>query len=334
MYGMLLECNKNRENKYLLQYHSNQEGILTWIAFEREYNHDGMGELKQYDLEEQIGKTYKENYPGGLHKYLDDYQVALAEYNVLAEEDAYSERKAKDKLLMNLVHATAIAHLVQVCRDKKEWTLGEAATYIKRNSHLVKDYNLTPSVRKKVRSHVPAPAPEPPASAMLKATTMVNDKQNSESQEDWLGEDQARTLLHTMAETTRYTHVFNVMQHRPFRDNMHIPTEIWRRLEPEFQTRIREIRGELSNRDKRTSNTTPSTCPPAPILPPQYPKTEPVRVTHVLGGQEHEEYLYDSDSTDDDACHRLTFHSTTRHESAKDTNTDLQVRAHLEYGQA
>ena len=334
LYGMILGSNKDRENKFLLQYQPNSDGILTWIDFEKEYKNDGIGELKKYALDEQIGKSYKENYPGGLHKYLDDYEVAIEHYNVLDPQDSYSSTKAKDKLLMNLVYVTAITHLLQVCRDHKDWSLKQTVTYIKQNSHLIKDHNLTPSLRRKERTRSHAPTQEPPASAMLKATTMVDDATEATactSQTDWLEEDSARTLLHTMADATSYVHVYNVMQNRPFRDNLHIPTEIWRRLEPEFQTRIREIRNEV-NRSNRPS--VPPTRPQAPSIPDQYPKTETTKVTHVQGGQDDDDYSYYSDSTDED-MYRLQYHvGTTRGEDENNANNDLQVRAHLEYGSA
>ena len=130
LYGMLVSSNrKDGEQKILLKYEHNQDGIAAWIEFLRDYDNNGSEEVRASKLEALVAVKYTYKYPGGFLKYIDTLQANLNELDILLPGQ-YTESRKKRTLYQNIKDAKTLTHLIQSCKDR-DLSYQEAATYLR-----------------------------------------------------------------------------------------------------------------------------------------------------------------------------------------------------------
>ena len=323
LYGILVTTNRNRDNKHILKYANSQDGISTWIAFRKSYAHDGSKELKIEKLEDAINTAFTAEYSGGMQQYIDDFQTTMERIDTLAPED-YSDDKKKRLLIRNVRHVQEIAHLVQRCRDDESMSYDDAAAYLRVNSILIDTLSR--------------PTKKASPSTMLRVET--NSRHQEEELESELDIEETYALVNHMIAETSISHAYNALTSRTLRENLRIPNAIWRRLEPELQEKIREIRDEIHREGKPKSspshystrdNNSRHDKASDEILPSQYPNKKPtqpsVKSMINLVGQ------LDDPSDDSDTDNECLAYNVTR-DDEEDTSQDIEIRVHLEHAKA
>ena len=127
---MLVSSNrKDGEQKILLKYEHNQDGIAAWIEFLRDYDNNGSEEVRASKLEALVAVKYTYKYPGGFLKYIDTLQANLNELDILLPGQ-YTESRKKRALYQNIRDVKTLTHLIQLCKDR-DLSYQEAATYLR-----------------------------------------------------------------------------------------------------------------------------------------------------------------------------------------------------------
>jgi hypothetical protein len=143
-----------------------------------------------------------------------------------------------------------------------------------------------------------------------------------------------------MVSETSELHVYNALQSQSLRDQLHIPYQIWKKLEPALKKRIDEVRGEIRAEEAEKSKSrviskpyTTSQQTSAPV-PQQYPNMVGVQ-PHTLVAAKHVAIDETSDSeTDDDVFHMYTVYTAHMYMCTSDFSADIEIRVHLEYAVA
>jgi hypothetical protein len=236
----------------------------------------------------------------------------------------YSNYRMKSTLLRNLRKVSNIDHMLEKCREDPNMTYEECAAYLRRNSIWIDHANeVNKSSRiMNVQGSLPQSSPE----------------------KDY---NETCRLFHSMAEDGGYFNTYKVFNTRSFRENLSIPDQIWKELEPVMKDKITEIRSKL-RKNQPSSNTTAPTSQSS--IPKQYPTmTQQDKKVNLVTHMEDLTMDDKEEDTDDDML--MTYAMMTRvtactmdppgntdylvkekentHEVSKDN--DLEVRAHFEY---
>ena len=101
LYGILVTATKDMQHKIILKYEANQDGILAWDEFKKDFAHDGSEDLKIEQLEAQVHQPYSAREPGGMAAYIDKFQAYIAELETMIPAD-YTNARKKRLLLTNI----------------------------------------------------------------------------------------------------------------------------------------------------------------------------------------------------------------------------------------
>ena len=72
LYDMTVGCNeKDGERMFILKYKASQDEIMAWNEFLRDYDSNGLEEVRMNKLESLINVKYHSRHPGGFLKYID-----------------------------------------------------------------------------------------------------------------------------------------------------------------------------------------------------------------------------------------------------------------------
>ena len=134
MYSLLRMTTRGVENRILDKYSKTADGFLAWIEFIERYSCNGSKEVKVETLELEISKPCTATYPGGLERYIDDFQINMSQLDVLRTDVELSDASKKRMLLRNLREVPGIAHLLQSCKDNPDRSYEETATYLQVNT--------------------------------------------------------------------------------------------------------------------------------------------------------------------------------------------------------
>ena len=129
----------------------------------------------------------------------------MAQLEVM-DPDYTSPVKMKRMLLANIRNATGITHLIQTCKDNKDWSYTHTAAYLRRNYILIDRANQKKAPTRLM--HVTDPS--------IPQMTM---------------EDVAK-VFSTMVEESGIEATYRVFNARTFRDRLGIPAAIWNGMEP------------------------------------------------------------------------------------------------------
>ena len=210
---------RTQQQKTLIKFQASKDGILAWDEFVEEYDFGGSRELRIEQLEALAYKPYSSKETGGIVKYIDTFEVIVQELESIAPLD-YSDSRKKRLLLANIREAAGVAHLIQKCRDNEYMKYAACAAYLRKNAILIDHAN-----------QFKAP------SRLMHVEQNTHD--TPEDQPKTL--DQVSPLFHAMAIEDGLETAYNVFNTRTFRDQLSIPTAIWKELEPEIKEKINEI---------------------------------------------------------------------------------------------
>ena len=101
LYGILVTATKDMQHKIILKYEVNQDGILAWDEFKKDFAYDGSEDLKIEQLEAQVHQPYSPRKPGGMAGYIDKFQAYIAELETMIPAD-YTNARKKTLLLTNI----------------------------------------------------------------------------------------------------------------------------------------------------------------------------------------------------------------------------------------
>ena len=245
LYGMLMSSNrKDGKQKIILKYETSQDGIAAWIEFIRDYDNNGSEEVRATKLENLVSMKYSYKYPGGFLKYIDTLQANLNELDILLPGQ-YSESHKKRILFRNIKEIKTLKHLIQSCKDR-EMSYQEAATYLRIHGAELDEEDQDTRKKNQVEKEVG---------------------------DNYLSYEDTRSTYVMMAEEHGARNAFKVLNSSPrFRESLNIHYKIWKRLSEEIQNKIRKIREEVKEENKKEQSTPAS----SKNIPPQYGLTKKV----------------------------------------------------------
>jgi hypothetical protein len=87
LYGALLRaCQSGVRRRMLMENRSKQDGIRSWCQLVQQYEMDGNQNIRIKKLENVITTVFHRNYRGGLVKWIQDYEDAFTELNLLGQK--------------------------------------------------------------------------------------------------------------------------------------------------------------------------------------------------------------------------------------------------------
>ena len=307
-----MTATSHMQNKIIIKYQGNQDGILAWIEFKKEYGYEGSKDLRIEYLEGIAQKPYTNNTPGGLGSYIDHFQAHIGELETIVPNE-YTDAKKKRLLLSNIREADGVAHLLQKCRDDPSMSLETCATYIKEYAALVEKTNQV----------------KPPRSLMHVAESYESDSDHKH-EPSTKTMDEVCKIFHTMSKATGLKSAYNTFKSRDFRESLYIPQAIWEELEPSLQEEVLKAKNKAKEKQAKSNNVSK--------IPDQYPSKRNQESIINLCTSVAEMGFDDEDSTVDEA---ITSHAymakTVRLDPqglsapSDDSEQVIQVRAHLEY---
>ena len=328
LYGILVSTNRKRKETSIMNHQNSQDGIICWIEMKERYGYEGCKEIKIERLEGEIQRPFKPGTPGGIRKYLDEFQVAMVELDALEPLSKIPDPKKKRLLISNLRKVANIAHLTQKCKDDDSMSFMDTVRYL---LHNVRTIDALTKVS-------PPKERPPPSSSMLTAVSETSPHESQEQDEDSddssspkLDMTKTIALVKDMASETSYEQTYNALTSRSLREQLMIPHEIWKRLEPKLQQKILDIRREVTKDLSNSSTAKPEGESSKPTtMPSQYPTVNRANaMTAVLDKTASLDSDSDEDDVDDDWIARQ-FKVTTM----SDEDEDIVVKAHFEYAEA
>ena len=140
LYGILVSATKDLQNKIIIKYEKNQDGILAWHDLKKDYAYDGSKELRVEQLETIVQRPFSNKDFGGMQSYIDHFQAYIGELESIAPSE-YSDSRKKRMLLNNIRNAEGVAHLIQKCRDDDSMTYEDCAAYLRKYAFLIDQSN-------------------------------------------------------------------------------------------------------------------------------------------------------------------------------------------------
>ena len=102
LYGALKQsCTNGAGKVILLKYEQTQDGLRAWKEMLEKYDREGDDQARIATLEAVIQVAYTPNYKGGFTKFVDDYEAAFAELNIIDKDNWQTDNAKKRRLYEN-----------------------------------------------------------------------------------------------------------------------------------------------------------------------------------------------------------------------------------------
>ena len=101
----------------LLKWEEDQDGIRAWIELMNKFDKSGNIDLRISSLENIISQPFSRAYPGGLTKYISDYEAAFVELGMLGVR-AWDADEARKRRMIQNVEAAGLTWLYTTAKDK------------------------------------------------------------------------------------------------------------------------------------------------------------------------------------------------------------------------
>jgi len=105
LYGALRSACKNGIGKSMLvPFKKEQDGIKAWRSLVKKYEGEGNTEVRIEKLEHIISVPYTRSYKGGLLQFIQDYENAFAELDILGNKSWLEDNERKRRILSNVTY--------------------------------------------------------------------------------------------------------------------------------------------------------------------------------------------------------------------------------------
>ena len=240
MYGILKATTRGFEDNTTNAYKQSRDGFSAWIILKRTYAHGGSMDHKTEDVEASIAVKFNPK-KQKMVDYLDEFERLATQLSTLNPNEWPRGRKIK-LLRKNISPAGPdIRHMLRKIKDlASDWDFTKCVTYLRDEAF---DYD---------KEH---PVPSKSTSTNLMHTDEpVEDIEEDQGRNTLQVETDAKAPLATYACINNLVtelgvvSAYKVLTSQSMRESLHIPGDIWFKLEPTMRQQIDEDQAGHSSR--------------------------------------------------------------------------------------